>query len=66
MTLDGFALLEEMFLRIAVQVSTRLAGMRYSLGNLSWNEVHKIRNLCHVPIEWMLLLDRSGSMWQDA
>ena len=61
-----FSLLEEWFLRIAVQITTGLAGVRYSLGNLSWTELQRVRSLTHTPIDLMLVIDRSGSMFKQA
>jgi hypothetical protein len=64
-TLDDFTRLEEMLLCIAYRVSTRLAGVRYSLGNVSWDGLREIRSLSTVPLDWMVLLDRSGSMFNQ-
>lgn len=64
--IKDFSLLEEMFLKIAVQLTTGLTGVRHSLGNLSWTELQRVRNLTHVPVDLMLVIDRSGSMYKQA
>jgi len=61
--IKDFTLLENMLLRIALQVTSGLAGVRYSLGSLSWTELQRVRNLVHVPFDLMLTIDRSGSMY---
>ena len=61
--IKDFTLLEHMLLRIALQVTSGLFGVRYSLGSLSWTELQRVRNLVHVPFDLMLTIDRSGSMY---
>jgi len=58
-----FSLLEELFLRIALRITTGLTPVRSTLGNLSWTELRRVRSLSHVPVDLMLVLDRSGSMY---
>jgi Mg-chelatase subunit ChlD len=61
-----FSQLEDLFLKIAVQLTTGLSGVRYSMGNLSWTELQRVRSLTHVPVDLMLVIDRSGSMYKEA
>jgi hypothetical protein len=61
--IKDFSLLGEMFLSIAVQITSGLAGVRYSAGNLSWTELERMRHVVHVPIDLALVIDRSGSMY---
>jgi hypothetical protein len=61
--IKDFTLLEDMLLRIALQITTGLTGVRYSLGSLSWTELQRVRNLVHVPLDLMVTIDRSGSMY---
>jgi hypothetical protein len=50
------------FLKIALQVSTQLIGQRIQVGNLTWEEVARIREVSQVAIDYAFLIDRSGSM----
>lgn len=61
-TIAAFPLLEQMFLRIALQVSSQLVGRRIDFGGLTWAQVQEIRQLVQVPIDYGFLIDRSGSM----
>lgn len=61
-TLGAFQELQMLFLAIALQVSNQISGVRYSVGNMSWTEVRRIRQLNRVAIDYAFLLDRSGSM----
>jgi Mg-chelatase subunit ChlD len=58
-----FSLLEALFQTIALRITTGLTPVHYTLGNLSWTEVQRVRNLSHGPVDLMLVLDRSGSMY---
>lgn len=60
--IDAFPLLEEVFLRIALQVSTSLVGRRIDIGRLSWAEVAKYYQISQIPIDYAFLIDCSGSM----
>ncbi len=62
MTIAAFPLLEMVFLRIALQVTTQIAGYQVNVGNLSWGEVARIRQVSHVAFDYAFLIDRSGSM----
>ncbi len=61
-TIEAFPLLEMVFLEIAVEVSTRIAGYQVSAGNLTWGEVARIREVTQVAFDYAFLIDRSGSM----
>jgi Mg-chelatase subunit ChlD len=61
-TIAAFPLLEMVFLRIAINVSTELIGRRIDVGNLSWEQVAQIRRTSRIPIDYAFLIDRSGSM----
>jgi hypothetical protein len=65
-TIKDFTFLEEMFLKIAFQFTTALTGVRYSLGNLSWTELQRVRNLTRFPVDMLFLIDRSASMFERA
>lgn len=62
MTIAAFPLLELAFLQIAVNVSSALVGQRIQVGNLSWEEVARIRQVSRIPLDYAFLLDCSGSM----
>jgi hypothetical protein len=62
MTIEAFPLLEMLFIRIALQVSERLEGIRVNYGNISWAEVSRIRQISNIPFDYAFLIDRSGSM----
>lgn len=61
-TIAAFPLLEQMFLRIALQVSSQLVGRTFDFAGLTWAQVQEIRKLVQVPIDYAFLIDRSGSM----
>ena len=61
-TIEAFPLLEAIFLEIALNVSTTLTRTQINVGNLSWEEVSRVRQLSNVPIDYAFLIDRSGSM----
>lgn len=61
-TIAAFPLLERVFLEIALQVTTQIAGYQVNIGNLSWGEVARIRQVSHVAFDYAFLIDRSGSM----
>jgi hypothetical protein len=61
-TIERFDLMEQVFIQIALRVTTRLIGLRRTVGNISWDELAGIREVSHVPIDFSFLLDRSGSM----
>ncbi len=61
--IKDFRQLEGMLLNIALQVTSGLTGVRYSLGGLTWTELQRVRHLVHVPFDLMLTIDRSGSMY---
>lgn len=61
-TIDAFPLLEMVFLEIALKVTTQIAGYQVNVGNLSWGEVARIRQVSHVAFDYAFLIDRSGSM----
>ncbi|HEU5383171.1 MAG TPA: vWA domain-containing protein [Ktedonobacteraceae bacterium] len=60
MTIEAFPLLEKQFLRIAVEVSSQVVGVRPA--GESWEEVGRIRRLALTPIDYAFLIDRSGTM----
>ena len=62
MTIGAFPLLEYLFIRIALQVSEQLTGVRVNYGNMSWTEVSRVRQVSNVPFDYAFLIDRSGSM----
>jgi Mg-chelatase subunit ChlD len=64
--LDNFHLVERAFQDIAVQVTSRLVGIRHTVGNLSWDEIARIRSHTNLPVDYCFLLDRSGSMRESA
>jgi hypothetical protein len=64
--LDGFELVQGLFARLALQVTSRLVGVGYQAGGVSWAEIARVRELRTVPIDWCVLLDRSGSMSESA
>jgi hypothetical protein len=47
-------------------VTSKLVGLRHTVGNISWDELARIRQVSHVPIDFSFLLDRSGSMAEVA
>ena len=61
-TIEAFPLLEMVFLKIAVEVSTAISGYQVNYGNLTWGEVSRIRQVSHVAFDYAFLIDRSGSM----
>lgn len=61
-TIAAFPLLELIFLRIALSVTTQLVGRRIEIGSMSWEEVAQLRQLSRIPIDYAFLIDRSGSM----
>jgi len=65
MTIAAFPLLEAVFLKIALQVTTQLTGYQVNMGNLSWGEVSRIRQVSHVAFDYAFLIDRSGSMGEQ-
>jgi len=65
-TIDGFDLIEQVFRQIALRVTSRLVGLRRSVGSISWDELARIRQVSHFPIDFSFLLDRSGSMAEVA
>jgi len=64
-TIEAFPLLEMVFLQIAVEVSTRIAGYSVNAGNLTWGEVARIREVTQVAFDYAFLIDRSGSMTEQ-
>jgi hypothetical protein len=62
MTIRAFPLLEAIFLRIAINVSSQLVGRRIEVGNLSWEEVAHLRRVSQIALDYAFLIDRSGSM----
>lgn len=64
--LDRLDLLDGVFLQIALRVTSRLVGLRHTVGSVSWDEIARVREVAHVPIEVGFLLDRSGSMSEPA
>jgi hypothetical protein len=65
MTVAAFPLLEMAFLQIALDVSTQILGRRIEIGNLSWEQVARIRQVTHTALDYAFLIDRSGSMSQS-
>jgi hypothetical protein len=63
-TIGAFPLLELVFLKIALQVSTRTLGRHVEVGNMSWDQVAQIRQVSQVPFDYAFLIDRSGTMSQ--
>jgi hypothetical protein len=61
-TIGAFPLLERLFLRIALQVTTEIEGIQIDIGNLTWREVSQIRRVSQVAFDYAFLIDRSGSM----
>jgi hypothetical protein len=61
-TIAVFPLLERLFLQIALRVTTELHRDICRLGNVSWHELTAIRRIARRPIDYVLLVDRSGSM----
>jgi tetratricopeptide (TPR) repeat protein len=61
-TLAAFPLLEEIFMRIAVQVSSELVGQQFNYAGMTWQTVQEIRRRSAVAIDYAFLIDRSGSM----
>jgi len=64
-TIEAFPLLERVFLEIALKVTTQIAGYQVNIGNLSWGEVARIRQVSHVAFDYAFLIDRSGSMGEN-
>ena len=61
-TIEAFPLLEMVFLEIALKVTTQIAGYQVNVGNLSWGEIARIRQVSQVAFDYAFLIDRSGSM----
>ncbi|WIG61467.1 MAG: hypothetical protein OJF49_004215 [Ktedonobacterales bacterium] len=61
-TIEAFPLLELVFLKIALEVSTRVVGTQVNVGSMTWQEVTRIRQISQTPIDYAFLIDRSGSM----
>lgn len=59
---EAFALLEAVFLKIAVSITTDVFSQTYTQGNISWQRVAELRRLSHRPLDYAFLIDRSGSM----
>lgn len=64
-TIEAFPLLEMVFLEIALQVTTQIAGYQVNVGNLSWGEIARIRQVSQVAFDYAFLIDRSGSMGEQ-
>ncbi len=62
MRIGAFPLLEMFFLRIAVQVSSNIAGIRVREGNMTWEVARQILEVSRVPFDYAFLIDRSGTM----
>jgi hypothetical protein len=60
--IGAFSLLEAVFLKIAINVSSELVGRRIEVGNLSWQEVSHLRQISQTALDYAFLIDRSGSM----
>ncbi len=65
MTIEAFPLLEMLFMRIALDVSERIEGIRVNYENISWTEVSRVRQVSNIPFDYAFLLDRSGSMNEE-
>jgi hypothetical protein len=65
-TINRFDLIERVFMQIALRVTSKLVGLRHTVGNISWDQLARIREVSHVPIDFSFLLDRSGSMAEVA
>jgi predicted TPR repeat methyltransferase len=65
-TIDGFAVLERLFLQIALEVSEHLIGRAINIGNLSWEEISSYYQVLEVPLDYAFLIDRSTSMESPA
>lgn len=61
-SIDLFPLLERVFLEIAIEVSEQTVGRHIDLGDMSWDEVERIRRISMTPLDYAFLIDRSGSM----
>ncbi len=61
-TIDAYSLLELVFLEIALQVTTHIAGYQVNIENLSWEDVSRLRQVSQVAFDYAFLIDRSGSM----
>lgn len=59
---QAFALLEAVFLKIALSVTTDIVGQTISSGNVTWAQVAQLRRVSHRPLDYAFLIDRSGSM----
>lgn len=60
-----FSLLETVLLEMALDISARLAGERIDCCRLSWDEVARMREHTQAPLDYALLIDRSGSMAEE-
>lgn len=60
--IGAFPLLEMLFLDIAVQVSSSVAGIRVQRGSMTWEAARELLEVAQVPFDYAFLIDRSGSM----
>jgi hypothetical protein len=60
--IEDFPLLEAVFLEIAIEVSEQTVGRHVDVGDMSWDEVERIRRVSMTPLDYAFLIDRSGSM----
>lgn len=61
-TVAAFPLLELAFMRVAAAISTNLGGGQVNQGNLSWDEVARMRAQSQTALDYAFLIDLSGSM----
>ncbi len=61
--IDSFQLLEALFVDLAVQMTSQLyGGPTFRMGNQTWTEIAEVRRRIEIPIDVLILMDRSGSM----
>ncbi len=62
MKIDAFPLLMQVFLQIAIEVSTHIEGRRRSNGNMTWDEIAEVYRVSETPLDYGFLIDVSASM----
>jgi hypothetical protein len=64
--IEGMALLEEAFVRVAIQIIERTEGRVIGDGQAAWAELSRIRQAVQIPFDYAFLIDCSGSMIQGS
>jgi len=60
--LENFHLLEELFLKLVIQVNETIVGRTVQVGSQEFLELARVRQVNKIGIDYALVIDRSGSM----